>query len=176
MPGIHGSGGRGRRCAAPGLGSSRQSSTAAVSVAVLSSRSVATLRNSVIGVEAVGAQEQEVGAQGRPRGLVGEPGTIWSAVVSSALDDVATDGRARRRRRGCRGSAGRPRRAGVGGRPVPGSGWWRTLGVVAGEDLLEDVGRGERVDQGRVDDAVRVAVADDLEVDVVGDRPRVSIV
>ena len=41
-------------------------------------------------------------------------------------------------------------------------------GVVAGEDVLEEVGRGRGVDVVGSDDRVRVAVADDLQVDVVG--------
>ena len=40
-------------------------------------------------------------------------------------------------------------------------------GGVAGQHLFEDVGRGQRSDQRRVDDRVRVAVPDHLEVDVV---------
>ena len=42
------------------------------------------------------------------------------------------------------------------------------LGLVAGEDLLEDVDRGQRVGGGRGDDGVLVAVADGDQVDVVG--------
>ena len=41
--------------------------------------------------------------------------------------------------------------------------------VVAGQDLLEQLGRGGRVDRLGPDEAVRVAVPDDLQVEVVGD-------
>ena len=40
--------------------------------------------------------------------------------------------------------------------------------VVAGEDLLQDLGRRARCDGLGSDDGVRVAVADDLQVEVVG--------
>jgi hypothetical protein len=52
---------------------------------------------------------------------------------------------------------------------------WPRRGVVAGQDGLEEVGGGWGQVLG-ADDGVRVAVADDLEVEVVGVRPRVSIV
>ena len=42
-------------------------------------------------------------------------------------------------------------------------------GVVAGEDAFQEVGGGGRVDVLGADDVVRVAVADDGDVDVVGD-------
>ena len=41
--------------------------------------------------------------------------------------------------------------------------------AVAGQDLLEQLGRGGRVDRLGPDEAVRVAVPDDLQVEVVGD-------
>jgi hypothetical protein len=41
--------------------------------------------------------------------------------------------------------------------------------IVAGQDLLEHLGGGERVDRLGPDQRVRVAVSDDLQVEVVGD-------
>ncbi len=41
--------------------------------------------------------------------------------------------------------------------------------AVAGQDLLEQLGRGGRVDRLGPDEAVRVAVSDDLQVEMVGD-------
>jgi hypothetical protein len=41
-------------------------------------------------------------------------------------------------------------------------------GVVAGEDLLQGLGRGARRNRVRTDDTVGVTVADNLEVEVVG--------
>ena len=45
-----------------------------------------------------------------------------------------------------------------------------------GEDLLQGLGRGAGCDGLGPDDAVRIAVADDLEVEVVGGLSRVSMV
>jgi hypothetical protein len=41
-------------------------------------------------------------------------------------------------------------------------------GFVAGQDLLQDLGGGAWSDGFGSDDGVRVAVADDLQIDVVG--------
>ena len=49
-------------------------------------------------------------------------------------------------------------------------------GVVAGQDLFEQVDRGARLDGVGMNDAVRVPVADDLQIEMVGGRPRVSMV
>src|SRR5215216_2548859 len=46
---------------------------------------------------------------------------------------------------------------------------WSRRGVVAGHDLFEDVGGRRRPYRVRPDDAVGVAVPDDLQVEVVGD-------
>jgi hypothetical protein len=49
-------------------------------------------------------------------------------------------------------------------------------GIVAGEDLLQGLGGRRGCDGLRSDDGVRIAVAHYLEVDVVGGRPRLSMV
>jgi hypothetical protein len=106
--------------------------------------------------------------QGRPGGLAGEVGDdqVGSGVehmnglgsdellsrdmkaVGVALDRIVEPGRRVTELAEQRGGGGR--------------------GVVAGENLLEQLARGAGCDGLGSDDGVRVAVADDLEVEVVG--------
>ena len=109
-----------------------------------------------------------MGAQRGPGGLVGQAGEQLVDGAVQGLDDVGTDD--------VLGGDVEAVEVALGGLAEPGGGVGLLaheagrgpLGVVAGQHRLEDVGRGERPDQGRVDHRVRVAVADDLEVDVVG--------
>jgi hypothetical protein len=64
---------------------------------------------------------------------------------------------------------GQRRRAERPGRVGRVAGCWRTCRVVAGQDLLQHLGRVGRVDRFGPGEAVRVAVADNLQVKVVGD-------
>ena len=117
-----------------------------------------------------GTQQHQVGAQSRPGRLVSEAGQqLLDRHVHrgghGAADDVL-------------GGDVEAVEVALGGvtEPNPWVGFLADhagrglLGVVARQHRLQDVGGGERPDQGGVDHRVRVAVADHLEVDVVGLR------
>jgi len=122
-----------------------------------------------------------VGAQGGPGGLIGQPGGQCLDGGVQRVDHVdrgavdAGRGLVAQQVLGCDVEAVE---VALGGLAEPGGrvglladqAGRGALCVVAGQHRLEDVGGGERPDQGRVDHRVRVAVADDLEVDVVGVR------
>ena len=123
-----------------------------------------------------GGEQDEVGAQGRPGGVVGDArddpvGTGLEAgdgggaevVFGGDVEGVEVAG----------GGGAEPH---GGGGVVAGGGGGRDGGVVAGQDALEDLRGGRRADVLGLQEVVGVAVADDLEVEVVGVGPRVSIV
>jgi hypothetical protein len=120
-------------------------------------------------VNAVRGEQQQVGAQSGPRRLAGQTrhGPIGGDV--QRLDDFAS----------CHVFGSHMEGVDIAGGGVcepdgrvvlvafqGGGGPGR---VVAGQDLLEQVGRGGRVDRLGPDEAVRVAVSDDLQVEMVGD-------
>ena len=111
--------------------SRRQSSTAARSPAVSSSRSLGGRPQRGHGVLARwrrAAAGGRAGSARRPRRTGRAAAASTARVHRARRRTVRCRRRPRRRRRGCRGSAGRPRRAGSRGRPARGSGWSRTAG------------------------------------------------
>ena len=178
-PGIHGSG------PAPALrspeASRRQSRTAARSSCALQLPVAGGGPERFDGVLAGGAEQQQMGAQGGPGGLVRQPGSQCLDGGVQRVDHVdrgAVDAGRGLVAQQVLGGDVEAVEVALGGLAEPGGGVGLLaqqagrgpLGVVAGQHRLEDVGGGERPDQGRVDHRVRVAVADDLEVDVVGVR------
>ena len=160
--------GRGRRCGRP-VSSRRQSRTAARSSAVSSSRLAAAAASWATGSAPCAASRIRWARRVGQAGSSARPGTICSAASSSAsttsrsgqvlggdVEGVEVAGG------GVAEPDGRVVLVAEQGGGGPG-------GVVAGQDLLEDVGGGGRADRLGPDDAVRVAVADDLQVEVVGD-------
>ena len=120
-------------------------------------------------VGAVRGEQQQMGAEGGPGRLVGEAGHNLLGGDVQRLHDFAS----------CQVFGGH-----MEGVDVPGGGVCEPDGrvvlvalqggggpgrIVAGQDLLKQVGRGGRVDRLGPDEAVRVAVPDDLQVEVVGD-------
>ena len=167
MPGSHGSG------PWPALrwpvSSSRQSKTAARSSAELSSRLPAAAASWATGSVPCAASSSRWARRVGQAGSSIRPGTICSAATSNAstsftsgqvfgghLEGVDVAGG------GVSEPDGRVVLVALQGGGGPGC-------VVAGQDLLEQLGRGGRVDRLGPDEAVRVAVPDDLQVEVVGD-------
>jgi hypothetical protein len=116
----------------------------------------------------LGRQPEEMCSERRPRWLVGEVGDDLVGLAIERLNDLGSDE--------LLGRDMEPVGVVLNGVEQPGSrvaelaqqccGGGR--GVVAGEDLLQGLGRCARCDGLGSDEAVRVAVADDLQVDVVG--------
>ena len=119
-------------------------------------------------VVAVGVQQQQVAAQRGPRRFVGQAGGDLLGRGVEAFDELG---------------AGEVVGGDVQGVVVAGGGLAEPQGgivligllggggaggTVAGQDRFKAVGRGSRVDEFGPDHAVRVAVADDLQVEVVG--------
>ena len=120
-------------------------------------------------VGAVRGEQQQVGAEGGPGRLVDQAGHNLLGRDIQRLDDFASGQVFGGHLEGVDVAGG-----GVcepDGRVVlvalQGGGGPRC--AVAGQDLLEQLGRGGRVDRLGPDEAVRVAVPDDLQVEVVGD-------
>ncbi len=120
-------------------------------------------------VGAVRGEQQQMGAQGGPGRLVGQAGHNLLGRDVQRLDELMS----------CQVFGGHLEGVDVAGGGVAepdgrvvllalqgGGGPGR---VVAGQDPLEQVGRGGRMDRLGPDEAVRVAVPDDLQVEMVGD-------
>ena len=113
-------------------------------------------------------EDEEVGAQRRPGGCVGQPGHEVVGRPVEPDDGVVPqqvlggDGQGVRIPGDCLAEQG-CRVLGEASFGVRGGGR-----LVVGDDAFEEVGRGERVDVLGPDDVVRVAVVDDLQVQVVG--------
>ena len=119
-------------------------------------------------VAGFGGEGDQVGAQGRPGRLVGDAGHELVGAAVERIHDAGSDelfggdvqpvGVALHRlMQPDRGVAELPELGGGGGG-----------GVVAGQDLFEQFGGGAGCDGFGSDDGVRVAVADDLQVQVIG--------
>jgi hypothetical protein len=159
MPGSHGKG----PCPASWWPvSSRQSKTAARSSAELSSRLPAAAASWATGSVPVRGEQQQVGAEGGPGRLVDQAGHKLLGRDIQRLDDFAS----------CQVFGGRMEGVDIAGGGVPEPGGRVVLVavqrgggvgyIVAGQDPLKQVGRGGRVDRLGPDEAVRVAVPDDL--------------
>ena len=123
-------------------------------------------------VAGFGGEGDQVGAQGRPGRFVGDAGHELVGAAVERIDDARSDelfgggvqsvgvalDRLMQPDRGIAEFA--QDRGGGGG------------GVVAGQDLFEHFGGGAGGDGFGSDDGVRVAVADDLQVQVIGGRVR----
>ena len=154
-----------------GAGSGRrQSSTAAMSPAVWSSRPAAAVSRWRSGCSPVSAAKaSRCALQGRPRRLAGEFGDDLVGSAVEHLNDLGS--------KELLGRHMKPVGVALDGVEQPGS--WvaefaqqrggRGRGLVAGEDLLQHLGRGAGCDGVGSDEGVRVAVADDLQVEVVGE-------
>ena len=120
----------------------------------------------------LGGEGDEVRTQGRPGWLVGDAGhdLVGSAVerVHDAGSDELFGGGVQPV--GVALNSGMESDRGVAELPELGGGGGG--GVVAGQDLFEQFGGGAGGDGFGSDDGVRVAVADDLQVEVVGGRVR----
>ena len=151
------------------VGSSRrQSRTAARSPAVSSSRPAAAAVRQANGSPPWAASRVRWARRVGQAGSWVRSSTMRSAPASSAaracVAEVVFGGDVQ----GVGVPGGRVGQAGGGVGLVAQHGGGGDGGVVAGEDLLEEVGGGVGVQVLRSDDGVRVAVADDLDVDVVG--------
>jgi hypothetical protein len=174
MAGSHGSGPAPAARRRP-VSSRRQSRTAARSPAVSSSRDAAAALRWVRGSLPWAASRMRWARRVGQAGSSVRPSTTRSAPASRGRScgprwcSAATW-------RASSVPGGRRRPGGWRGRPGRAAWWWRRRGSRRGRGRLEEVGGGVGVQVLRSDDGVRVAVADDLEVEVVGVAPRVSIV
>jgi len=120
------------------------------------------------GVLAVGGEQGQVPAEG---GIGGAVGDAWDQRLDGGVE-VLTPGLAQDVHGGGREAVPVPgrggRRVGGGVGEPAGRGAGRDLRLVAGQDLLQDVDRGQGVGDGGGDHRVLVAVAGDGQVDVVG--------
>ena len=152
------------------VSSRRQSRTAARSPAVSSSREPAAAARAVVGSVPVAASRIRWFRRVGQAGSSPIPGTIAVGGLLEAGDrggaEVGLGGQVQ----GVDVPGGRRAEPGRGCGEVAGEGGGGAGRVVPGEDVLEEVGGGGRVGVLGADDLVGVAVADDLQVDVVGER------
>ena len=151
------------------VSSSRQSKTAARSSADVEFPAAGDCRELGDRVGAVRGEQQQMGAEGGPGRLVDQAGHNLFGRDVQRLDDFPSGQVFGGHLEGVDVAAGgvcepdgRVMLLALQGGGGPGR-------VVAGQDLLEHLGRGGRMDRLGPDQAVRVAVPDDLQVEVVGD-------